>query len=163
MTLIDSDPRHDHDHPGASRTGIGWLVGSPVRLVLLSVAVVFAIDAAGTDDGPGLCLFRRCTGGYCPGCGMSRAARHMTRGELGAAWHDHPWMVLLAIQAVVGGAVYGVKDRAALADRVYGVVRRVGARIEGRRVITVLGMVNVVLVVGIWIARLVDGSIPRFF
>lgn len=150
MTLIDSDPCHDHDHSDAARTGLSWVVASPLRLALLAVAAVLAVDAAGTDDGPGLCLFRRCTGGYCPGCGMTRAARHLTRGQLGAAWQDHPWMVLAAFQVVVGGAVYGV-------------ARWIGARIDRRRVVALLGMANLVLIIGIWIARLVDGSIPRFF
>ena len=35
--------------------------------------------------------------------------------------------------------------------------------VNWNRVLVVLGIVNVVLIIGIWIARLVDGSIPRFF
>lgn len=127
-----------------------WLIASPARIALLAVAAVLAIDAGGTDDGPGLCVFRRCTGGYCPGCGLTRSARHLTRGQLGAAWHDHPWLVLAAVQAIVVAAVYGI-------------IRRIGARVDFNRFLVVLGVVNVVLITGIWIARLVDGSIPRFF
>ncbi|WP_051062531.1 DUF2752 domain-containing protein [Ilumatobacter nonamiensis] len=150
MTLLDSDPRHDHGPPRAPRSGVARFVASPVGVVVAAVAAVFALDAAGTDDGPGLCLFRRCTGGYCPGCGMTRSARHLTRGQFGAAWSDHPWLVLLAVQVVVAGAVYGV-------------VRWIGTQVEWRRVVTPLAVINVVLLIGIWVARLVDGSIPRFF
>lgn len=117
---------------------------------MLAVGAVVAIDAAGTDDGPGVCLFRRCTGGYCPGCGLTRSARHLTRGEVGAAWRDHPWMVIVAIQLACAGVVYGV-------------VRGVGARVDWRRLTVPVAIVNAVLVVGIWVARLIDGSIPRFF
>ncbi len=81
---------------------------------------------------------------------MTRSARHLTRGQLGAAWQDHPFLVLAAAQAVVAGAVYWV-------------LRWIGATVNWSRPLVVLGVVNVVLITGIWIARLVDGSIPRFF
>ncbi len=151
MTIIDPDSRHDHQvSTQATATGFRWFIASPVRVVLLVVAAVLAVDAGGTDDGPGVCVFRRCTGGYCPGCGMTRSARHLTRGQVGAAWQDHPFLVLAAAQAVVAAAVYGI-------------LRRIGATVNWNRVLVVLGIVNVVLIIGIWIARLVDGSIPRFF
>lgn len=150
MTLIDPDPRHDHQVSPPSPTGLGRLVASPLRVALLVVAAVLVVDAGGTDDGPGVCVFRRCTGGYCPGCGMTRSARHLTRGQLGAAWQDHPYLVLAAAQAIVAGAVYAV-------------VRRIGRTINWNRILVALGIVNVVLITGIWIARLIDGSIPRFF
>ena len=81
---------------------------------------------------------------------MTRSARHLTRGQLGAAWQDHPYLVLAAAQAIVAGAVYAV-------------VRRIGRTVNWNRILVVLGIVNVVLITGIWIARLIDGSIPRFF
>jgi hypothetical protein len=150
MTIIDPDSRHHHVTTSPSPTGFRWLVASPVRIALLVVAAVLAVDAGGTDDGPGVCVFRRCTGGYCPGCGMTRSARHLTRGQVGAAWQDHPFLVLAAAQAIVAGAAYGL-------------LRRLGTTVNWNRVLAVLGIVNVVLITGIWIARLVDGSIPRFF
>lgn len=150
MTLIDSDPRHEHEQSLAPRSGIAKWVTSPIGALVLVVAAILAVDAAGTDDGPGVCLFRRCTGGYCPGCGMTRSARHLSRGQFGAAWRDHPWLVLATIQLVAAGALYGV-------------ARWIGARIEWRRLIVPIAIVNVVLLLGIWVARLVDGSIPRFW
>lgn len=151
MTIIDPDPRQQHETSSPqSPTGLRWLIASPVRVGLLIVAAVLAVDAGGTDDGPGVCVFRRCTGGYCPGCGMTRSARHLTRGQLGAAWQDHPFLVLAAAQAIVAGAVYGV-------------LRRIGTAVNWSRALVVLGICNVVLIIGIWIVRLVDGSIPRPF
>jgi len=150
MTLIDSDTRHDHDPSRGSRSGVARVLSSPLGLGLLLVGAVLAINAGGTDDGPGWCVFRRCTGGYCPGCGMTRSARHLTRGQFGAAWHDHPWMVLATIQLALGGAIYGI-------------ARWIGARVAWRRAILPLAVINASLLIGIWVVRLVDGSIPRFF
>lgn len=150
MTLIDSDPRHEHGQSRAFRSSIARWIVSPVGLAVAALAAVLVVDAGGTDDGPGVCLFRRCTGGYCPGCGMTRSARHLTRGQIGAAWRDHPWLVLAAIQLVCAGALYGA-------------ARWIGTRIDWRRVLVPLGIVNVVLILGIWVTRLVDGSIPRFW
>lgn len=150
MTLIDSDPRHDREVSRARRFGVKRALSTPLGVGLSAVGAVIAIDAAGTDDGPGVCLFRRCTGGYCPGCGLTRSARHMTRGQFGAAWRDHPWMVIAMIQLVCVGVVYGV-------------VRWIGAHVDWRRVVVPVAIVNAMLLIGIWVARLVDGSIPRFF
>mgnify|MGYP001819897279 CR=1 FL=1 len=150
MTIIDPESRHEHVHATAPPTRWRWLIASPIRIAVLAVAAVLLVDAGGTDDGPGVCVFRRCTGGYCPGCGLTRSARHLTRGQVGAAWHDHPFLVLAAAQAVAVGIVYGL-------------VRRVGAAIDWSRAFVVIGIVNLVLISGIWVIRLANGSIPRFF
>jgi hypothetical protein len=163
MTVIDAD--HDHADSGnhgdlrlgAPKLGASSpavrlvrLVASPWRIALLAVAAVLAVDAGGTDDGAGVCVFRRCTGGYCPGCGMTRSARHLTRGEVGAAWHDHPIIVLLAVQGVVGAALFAT-------------VRTLRPRLRSLRTLAIVAAVNGVLLLAIWVVRLVDGSIPRFF
>ena len=150
MTLFDSDSRHDH-HPSEDvGSTLVRFVSSPVRVALSAVAIFFALDAVGTDDGPGLCIFRRCTGGYCPGCGMTRSARHVSRAEFAAAWQDHPWLILGAAQLVVAAAILVV-------------ARRVGRTIDRRVLLGPIAVVNIALIVGIWVVRLVDGSIPRPF
>lgn len=148
-------PVHDHgdrrgDVTPARRSALSWLTATPLRLIALAVGAVLVIDAGGTDDGPGLCVYRRCTGGYCPGCGLTRSARHLVRGEVGAAWRDHPWMVLIALQAAVAAAVAGL-------------AWRIGRVIAWQRVALVAAGFNVVLALGIWVARLADGSIPSPF
>lgn len=160
MTVTDAD--HDHADPGDLRLDapapeaprssgrLAWFIASPWRLALIAIAAVLAVDAGGTDDGAGVCLFRRCTGGYCPGCGMTRSARHLTRGEVGAAWTDHPIIVLLAIQAAVGAVIYAA-------------ARNLRPRLRSSRTLAVVASINGVLILAIWIVRLVDGSIPRFF
>lgn len=162
MTVIDADQDHDHrhDHRGSGSTAscsvegrtsrFGRFIASPWGLGVLAVAAVLVIDAGGTDDGPGLCVFRRCTGGYCPGCGLTRSARHLTRGELGAAWHDHPLLVLLAVQ----GAAIAL---------LYATLRPLRSALRTPRALALLAAGNGVLLLAIWVVRLVDGSIPRFF
>jgi hypothetical protein len=158
MTDIDNDHancgelRLGAPEVGASSPGarLARFVVSPWRIGLLAVVAVLAVDAGGTDDGVGVCLFRRCTGGYCPGCGMTRSARHLTRGEVGAAWHDHPIVVLLAIQGVVGAGLFAA-------------MRTLRPRLRSPRTLAVVAAVNAVLLLAIWVVRLVDGSIPRFF
>jgi len=160
MTIFDTTPdlHDDHEHGDACGCGehvdqpspLARFLSSPFRVLVLAVAAILVVDAGGTDDGPGLCVFRRCTGGYCPGCGLTRSAKHLTRGEFAAAWQDHPWLVLVAPQVLVAVAAVAV-------------VRRLGAVVDRHRVFLVVGGLNVVLLVGIWITRLVDGSIPRFF
>ena len=150
MTIIDPDPRHRCDDAVEERSMVARVLSSPWRIAAVAVALVVAVNVGGSDGGPGLCVFRRCTGGYCPGCGLTRAARHLTRGQVGAAWQDHPWLVLAVAQALVAAAVYAV-------------ARRIRAVIGWNRVSVVVGVFNVVLLLGIWIVRLVDGSIPRFY
>jgi Protein of unknown function (DUF2752) len=156
MTAFDAQP-HVHvegDACGAPapnrKSGIAWLLSSPIRVVGLGAAAALAIDAGGTDGGPGLCIFRRATGGYCPGCGLTRSARHLMQGELAAAWHDHPWLLLAVGQAMLVGAIWGI-------------LRSTGRHLNVQRIMPPVGMINAVLLFGIWIARLVDGSIPRFY
>jgi len=148
MTILD--PSHDHQAPHGRRSAFTRFMSSPIRVALLAAAAVLVVDAGGTDDGPGLCMFRRCTGGYCPGCGMTRSARHLTRGQVGGAWQDHPWLVLAALQIAVAALVAGF-------------ARWAGSKLDWNKILVPVSIVNVVLLVGIWLIRITDGSIPRFF
>jgi hypothetical protein len=152
MTDYAAPPRpHTEGESGESMpAGVARFFRSPVRVVGAAVAAVLLIDAGGTDSGAGLCVFRRCTGGYCPGCGLTRSARHLTRGEIAAAWTDHPWLVLVAAQAVVAASVWSL-------------LHFLGRRIDVHRALLAIGILNVPLSLGIWIVRLADGSIPRFY
>jgi hypothetical protein len=48
-----------------------------------------------------VCPFRRLTGLPCPGCGLTRAGRHLLRGEFREAFWDNAMVpVVLAIAAV---------------------------------------------------------------
>lgn len=101
--------------------------------------------AATVDDSQGntLCIFRRCTGGYCPGCGGSRSVLALLRGDLDAAWTIHPWVPLMVLQAVALGAVALWNRRSITLSRV-----------------TAILAANIVIGVAIWVVRLLQGSIP---
>lgn len=66
----------------------------------LGAVAALAVGSSAVDELPVLCLFRRCTGGYCPGCGGSRAAVALLRGDVAGSWAHHPWVLLLVLQAV---------------------------------------------------------------
>lgn len=96
------------------------------------------------ESGPILCGFRLCTGGYCPGCGGSRAAAALLGGDFGGAWQHHPWIVLIAAQIVALATARALVGRLPLPLQpvLYG---------------------NLVVGVGIWIVRLATGAIPAPF
>lgn len=70
----------------------------PAGLGLSAVALLLAVE----PDGPGftVCPFALVTGMACPGCGLTRAAAHLVRGDLGTALAYHPLVIPLAIGAV---------------------------------------------------------------
>ncbi|MEM9518222.1 MAG: DUF2752 domain-containing protein [Actinomycetota bacterium] len=124
--------------------------GASITGLILGVAAVVGFVATADDDGVVICLFRRCTGGYCPGCGATRATRRLVLGDIGGAWAHHPWVVLGAAQALVIGGVVAAAARGVRTQRL-------------RRVLARIAVPNLILLVVIWGVRLVDGSIPRPF
>jgi hypothetical protein len=111
---------------------------------LVALVAVFASD----EDGPVLCPWRRCTGISCPGCGLTRAAGRLVRGDLAGAWYHHPFAVLGALQLAAAGAVHLARP---------GVVPRWAAR----RLLPLV-VANLALLVGIWVVRLATGAVPGF-
>jgi hypothetical protein len=123
--------------------------GSTDRPVLAAGAAALGVlvVSAGADDGIVLCPFRRCTGGYCPGCGATRGANRLLHGDLAGSWTHHPWIVLAAVQLVIVGSAAALMKPATRLDRL-------------RRGALPLLVANSVVLVGIWIIRLAGGSIP---
>lgn len=115
----------------------------PAQLGLAATVGLAAVTST-LENGPILCGFRLCTGGYCPGCGGSRAAAALLVGDLGGAWQHHPWIVLIAAQIVVLATVRALVGRLPipLQPVLYG---------------------NLVVGVGIWVLRLSTGAIPAPF
>lgn len=102
-----------------------------------------AVGSSTVDEMPVLCLFRRCTGGYCPGCGGSRAAIALLRGDVAGSWAHHPWVLLLVLQSVaLTGAILSGKAHFT-------------QRVRHRLLIGNLGMG-----LAIWALRLALGIIP---
>lgn len=120
---------------------------SPVAIGGL-LAVALAVVASG-DDGPVLCPFRRCTGGYCPGCGATRAAGALARGDAGASWSHHPVVLLVAAQVIVAAGLWFTAG-----DTIRQPLRRSVDRIA---------MANAGVLLAIWVLRLATGAIPGPF
>jgi hypothetical protein len=66
------------------------------------LAVAFLSVAPISDDGPTVCPFALVTGTACPGCGLTRAAGYLIRGDLSLALAYHPLVILISIQALAG-------------------------------------------------------------
>ena len=99
------------------------------------------------DEGPTLCPFALCTGMACPGCGMTRAASHLIRGDVGTALGYHPLILPFAALSLLGTVWY--------------LLRRWGRvpPLSTTRVNTILVGVGVMLV-GVWVARALSGTLP---
>lgn len=99
------------------------------------------------DEGPTVCPFALCTGMACPGCGMTRAASHLIRGDLHTALTYHPLVPLIAILSVGGWAWYLLRRS--------GRVQPLPTRWVNRILIGIG-----IMLLGVWVARLLSGTLP---
>ena len=118
-------------------------------IALAGVCAVAAFTEAGADDGLVLCPYRLATGGWCPGCGCTRALGALIRGDVSGSFAYNPWsMILLAQATVVTGWVMAAPESA-----------KAWWRHRGMQLI----VANLVLAFLIWIPRLIGGVIPLPF
>lgn len=119
------------------------------RLLLIgpALAVGALLLASPLDDGPTFCPFALCTGTACPGCGMTRAASHLVRGEIGAALTYHPLIPLIALEIGVAWTWFALWK----ADL---------ARPISRRWLNVTLLATAAALIGVWALRLAQGSLP---
>lgn len=117
-------------------------------LVTAPVAVVALLLVLGSsDDGPTVCPFALCTGMACPGCGLTRAASHLVRGNLGGAFAYHPLVLLIALEAGVAWTWY--------------MLRRSGrVRPMSSRMLNTVLIATAITLVAVWVLRWVSGSLP---
>lgn len=123
----------------------GLLTSTPIKVGLGLLALITVVASSDDEGGFVLCPFRRCTGGYCPGCGMTRSAGRLVRGDLVGSWHRHPFVLLAALQVVVLGTLWTSSSR---------------LREWLTRRWTMLALANAGLLGAIWIVRLVLADIP---
>lgn len=150
MTAVTSTA--SQERPIAPKSAAGFAFSTLVerygltRMLVGMTAAVGILFALSDDDGPVLCPFRRCTGGYCPGCGLTRSGGRLLRGDVAGSWQQHPYLVIGLTQAAAIGAMWR-----------FGSPRlREHMKALGYRAL----MANLALMTLIWVARLVDGSIP---
>ena len=86
--------------PAADSTGRAFRLMTTFVGTLAAVAAVVLVE----DDGAVLCPFRVLSrGAYCPGCGATRAAGHLLRGDIAQSWVEHPFALLAGLQTLVIG------------------------------------------------------------
>ena len=119
-----------------------WILAGLVGLAGLAILHVWvpSTDAAGA-----ICLSRRLFHLPCPGCGMTRALAHLAKGEWSAAVRDHPLAPALALEGLLGWAIWGV----ALARPL-----RLPLRLE------TLLLANAAALLALWLGRAATGTLP---
>lgn len=119
------------------------------RLILLSPVVVIAALAVtpAFEDGPTICPFANITGMACPGCGMTRAASRLLRGDFVSAVEFHPLVPAVAAVAIAGWG--------------WLLLRRAGlVRPMSNRVLNTIMVVALAALLAVWVLRLVTGTLP---
>jgi hypothetical protein len=100
-----------------------------------------------SDDTPTFCPFALLTGTACPGCGMTRAASALVKGDLHTALTYHPLVLAIGIEVLVGWGWY--------------VLRRSGrVRPMSNRTLNLILAATAVALVAVWIFRLSAGTLP---
>ena len=119
------------------------------RLILASplLAVALLATISPSDEGPTICPFALCTGMACPGCGMTRAAAHMFRGNLAEAVSYHPLVPLVSAQLLVAWGWFGLV--------------KTGRVTPPSQRTTVAALVfSIAALTAVWIFRIVAGTLP---
>lgn len=116
-------------------------------LGLAGACVVAATSTVG-EEGQVLCPYRLTTGGWCPGCGCTRALGAVVRGDVSGAFALNPWMLLILAQAIVISGWF--------------LAAPTSARSWWQRNDTRLLQINLAAGAIIWISRLATGAIPMF-
>ncbi|MEA2023563.1 MAG: DUF2752 domain-containing protein [Actinomycetota bacterium] len=122
-------------------------LGRRSLLAIPFVAAITLATIAPSDGSPTICGFATCTGIACPGCGMTRAAGHLIRGNLTEALRYHP-LILLVVAELLGVWTIWVAHQAGW------------IRWRHRRWVDVVIGGTAALLVIVWIARLIAGTTP---
>lgn len=139
-------PAHGDQVEAISTTSGGLLSQRWFRLGAIGGGAVAILSALSTDDGPVLCPFRICTGGYCPACGMTRSGGRLLRGDLAGSLQQHPYLPFAVVQVAVLALIWRLGS-VATRSRVVALARPLLA-------------VNAIALVCIWIARMATDAIP---
>ncbi len=102
-----------------------------------------------SDDGVTICPYRNCTGGACPGCGMTRALASLVKGDVATAWYYHPLSPLVGLELVIGWGIAVAYNRGYLRGTSW------------RPILTVVLAINAVLLVAVWLVRWRLGHLER--
>lgn len=113
------------------------------------VCAAAAFTELSAEEGQVLCPYRLLTGGWCPGCGCTRALKALVRGDVRDSLAMNPWTLVLFVQAlVVSVAMLAVPART--------------VNWLNRNKVAIAGF-NIVIGFGFWGVRLLAGVIPLPF
>ena len=144
-------PREDVSIDGSAAQQTRW-VGPRRAIPAIGIAGVCAAAAfteLSADEGTIYCPYRILTGGWCPGCGCTRALKALVRGNVTESLAMNPVTSLLFVQAVVASICLLVMPA------------RTVAWVNRHRL--PLAAFNLVAIVSIWVVRLATGTIPLPF
>ena len=116
---------------------------------LAGACAVAALSPVGNDEGQVLCPYRLATGGWCPGCGCTRALSAVVRGDVVTSWALNPWTMILLSQAIIIASWFAAAPTQ--------------ARTWWARYDTKILTANLMVGLAIWVTRLATGSIPLPF
>lgn len=135
--------------PTTSRFEMPTLSASPRIVTALLVLAALGLRVwTPTDDGATtVCVFRRCTGTSCPGCGLTRGIAHVVRGDFAAAWHNHPLAILIGFEALVATALFWLTSRGQI-------------RFDWLRLGTLWLAAHIPLLILVWAVRILTGTLP---
>lgn len=135
--------------PGSARLARPTWLSSPrvVTALLMLAALGLRVWTPNDDPATTVCLFRRCTGTACPGCGLTRAMAHLVRGDITTAWAYHPLAILVAAEAVVATALLWLTTSGRI-------------RFDWLRIGTAWLAAHIPLLVAVWLIRLATGTLP---
>jgi hypothetical protein len=120
------------------------------RASLFAIPFVAAIALATinpSDSSPTVCGFARCTGVACPGCGMTRAAGQLVRGNVVEALRYHPLILLIAAEVLAAWTIWAAHRSGWIQWR-------------HRRWVDFAIGATAALLVAVWVIRLATGSTP---
>ena len=119
-------------------------------LALLAGAALLAPTLLRPDGhGPVLCPFRRVTGVWCPGCGMTRAVGWLAHGDLHQSLRYHPLAPVFLIEGAIGAAFLVYRRLLHRDDPTW---------LRAEAVLPGLLVANALLVLVVWVIRLKLGS-----
>jgi Protein of unknown function (DUF2752) len=125
-------------------TQVPWRDRLLLAAPLLAAALLLTVPPGA---GPTICPFALATGMACPGCGMTRAASLLLRGDLDGALTFHPLILLVAVQLAAGW--------------VWFLLRRTGkVRPMSPRLLASLLIGTGVIFLAVWGLRWANGSLP---
>ena len=141
-------PRHPAPQRHTPPRWVGWRRTIPA-VGFAGVCAAAALTELSADEGTVLCPFRLLTGGWCPGCGCTRALKALVRGNISDSLAMNPWTAVLFVQAFVVS---------------------IGMLLVPTRTVTwlkrhqlIIGSLNVLVALAFWAYRLSTGVIPLPF